>query len=631
MIEALHANGVQTAEGGLVVVVTDDYLRPELDTFNQQALQSKQPWLLVKPLGLVLWIGPFFHPPETGCWSCLAQRLRANRQTEKYITGQGQRKEPIRTAQCWLPATLALGYHAAALQIIEELSTGSTRLRGRMVTIDLAARETREHVLVKRPQCPRCGEPPVGQAGRLAGKSAKPQAAGGGRQPKRCRGDGGHRTLTPAETYERFKHHVSPILGAVTELMPALGPWHELTPTFVAGHNFSMGVDSIVFLRESVRGMSGGKGVTEIQAKVSGLCEALERYSGIYAGDEVAVRGSYVSLQPDAIHPNDCMGFSAEQIRIRMEWNTTQPHSRCHLIPHPLDEQMEIDWTPLWSLTHERVRYLPTAFCYYGHPEFRGRWCSPDSNGTAAGNTPEEAILQGFLELVERDAAAIWWYNRLRRRAVDLASFDNPYLDAIQDHYQSLERDLWVLDITSDLPVATFACLSHHRNRPCQDILLGFGSHFDPAVALLRAITEVNQFLPSVTLTNPDGSTRYLFGDELARRWWKTATLEENPYLLPDLDVPPAKRSDFHDPSSDDLVDDVRTCVELVRSRDMEMLVLDQTRPDIGLSVVKVVVPQLCHFWRRFGKQRLYDVPVNMGFRQRPLRADEFNPHSIFF
>ena len=40
------------------------------------------------------------------------------------------------------------------------------------------------------------------------------------------------------------------------------------------------------------------------------------------------------------------------------------------------------------------------------------------------------------------------------------------------------------------------------------------------------------------------------------------------------------------------------------------MLVLNQTRPDIGLPVVKVIIPGLRHFWSRFGAGRLYDVPV---------------------
>ena len=58
----------------------------------------------------------------------------------------------------------------------------------------------------------------------------------------------------------------------------------------------------------------------------------------------------------------------------------------------------------------------------------------------------------------------------------------------------------------------------------------------------------------------------------------------------------------------------------------MELLVLDQTRPDIGMPVVRVVVPGLRHFWQRFAPGRLYDVPVEMGRRDRPLAEDELNP-----
>jgi hypothetical protein len=75
----------------------------------------------------------------------------------------------------------------------------------------------------------------------------------------------------------------------------------------------------------------------------------------------------------------------------------------------------------------------------------------------------------------------------------------------------------------------------------------------------------------------------------------------------------------------------VRLCVETARRHGVEVLVLDQTRPDIGLSVERVLAPGLCHFWRRLGCRRLYEVPVAMGWLDRPLRADELNPYSIFF
>jgi len=56
---------------------------------------------------------------------------------------------------------------------------------------------------------------------------------------------------------------------------------------------------------------------------------------------------------------------------------------------------------------------------------------------------------------------------------------------------------------------------------------------------------------------------------------------------------------------------------------------LDQTRPDIGLRVVKVFVPGMRHFWARFGPGRLYDVPVAMGWVERPLTEDQLNPSHL--
>jgi hypothetical protein len=79
------------------------------------------------------------------------------------------------------------------------------------------------------------------------------------------------------------------------------------------------------------------------------------------------------------------------------------------------------------------------------------------------------------------------------------------------------------------------------------------------------------------------------------------------------------------------LKDDVQTCVEIARRADLETLVLDQTRPDVGMRVCRVIVPGLRHFWRRLGPGRLYDVPVQLGWLDKPLPEDELNPFSLFF
>lgn len=145
------------------------------------------------------------------------------------------------------------------------------------------------------------------------------------------------------------------------------------------------------------------------------------------------------------------------------------------------------------------MRYLPTEYCYF-HPSplDDGRSCFGCSNGNAAGNTREEAILQGFLELVKRDHVALWWYNRLRRPSVDLESFDEPYLRQLMAFLASRGRDLWVLDLTADLGIPVFTALSRRTDHQPERIAFGFGAHLEPRLALLRAVTEMNQLLASL-------------------------------------------------------------------------------------------------------------------------------------
>ncbi|MEH2038618.1 MAG: YcaO-like family protein [Nostoc sp.] len=194
-----------------------------------------------------------------------------------------------------------------------------------------------------------------------------------------------------------------------------------------------------------------------------------------------------------------------------------------------------MDWTPVWSLTHQEFKYLPTAYCYYGYqPDYKPD-CWADSNGCAAGNTLEEAILQGFMELVERDAVALWWYNFLQKPQVDLDSFDEPYFQSLKQYYQTINREIWVLDITSDLNIPVFAAVTRRSDRSVEDIVLGYGAHFDAKIAISRALTEVNQILLNVLFTKVDGSTNYPpSADRLVLDWWKTATLSNQPYLVPD-------------------------------------------------------------------------------------------------
>jgi thiazole/oxazole-forming peptide maturase SagD family component len=252
------------------------------------------------------------------------------------------------------------------------------------------------------------------------------------------------------------------------------------------------------------------------------------------------------------------------------------------------------------------------------------------SNGNAAGNTLEEAILQGFFELVERDSVALWWYNRPRRPGVDLDSFGDPYLDRLREFLHRRGREAWVLDLTSDLNVPVFAAVCRARGGAEERIVLGFGAHLDARLALLRAVTEMNQMLSSL-LREPEGEVlAEHVTDAETGHWLRTATAANQPYLLADDAAPPPTAADYPRSWSDDVSEDVRACQALVERQGMEILVLDQTRSEIGLPVVKVIVPGLRHFWARFAPGRLYGVPVRLGWLARPPAEEELNPIPMF-
>lgn len=296
-------------------------------------------------------------------------------------------------------------------------------------------------------------------------------------------------------------------------------------------------------------------------------------------------------------------------------------------IPKPFDETQTIDWTPVWSLTEQTHKYLPTAFCYYNYklPK-EHRFCSADSNGNAAGGTLEDAILQGFLELAERDSVALWWYNRLPRSSVDLASFNEPYLLDLQRWYESQQRELWVLDLTTDLNIPAFAAVSRYRGGEKEYIIAGYGAHFDPKIAILRAVTEVNQIGCHLPENYPSADA-----ESALSYWFEHATIANQPYLAPDRAMPVKQYADYPPQWSDDIQQDVLMCAERAKQAGLEMLVLNQTRPDVGLPVVKVIVPGLRHFWSRFGAGRLYDVPVKLGWLPTALTEDQMNPMPMVF
>ncbi len=618
-LETMGACVGNEQQADLCLVLTDDYLRTDLAAINTVALKTKRPWLLVKMTGSELWLGPLFQPGETGCWVCLRQRLERNRVVHRFIANKNNLPTLPSTSLGSLPTTQATACNMAAIAAAQFLAGAVTGLEGKVLSLDWATHTAQNHKLVRHPYCPSCG---IAEHAVMQPMQLQPGKATFVR-------DGGHRSVTPEQTLKKYQHLVSPITGVVRMLL-AVREDDGIAYVYMAGHNQAIKIDQLVDLKRGLRNASSGKGMSETQAKVSALCETIERYSGELTGGELRVTRAFKDWpEHEAIHPNDIMLYSAQQYAERDFWNKNGSHF--NRIPELLADNTPIDWTPLWSLTHSRHVYLPTQLLYYSAPASESdktTYSMGCSNGNASGNTLEEAILQGFFELVERDAVALWWYNRLSKPGVAVETFGEAYLLELAEHYRNhYQRETWALDLTTDLGIPVFVAVSKLIEGKEDQILFGLGCHLDARIALQRAYAEMNQMLG---MAHSDNGVELSLENNEILEWLRNATVDNQPYMLANTSQPLTRFSDYPLQHSGEFLQDIKHCRSIIEGLGMEMLVLDQTRADVGMPVVKVVVPGLRHFWARFAPGRLYDVPVRMGWLDKPLLENELNPISIF-
>ncbi|MDD9939584.1 MAG: TOMM precursor leader peptide-binding protein [Myxococcales bacterium] len=598
--------GGQAACASLWVV--DDYLHDTLRTANQVHSDTPAPWCLVKPFGTIAWAGPILAPGRGPCWACLAHALAHNQPLRHAISPHMQ--SSALHAGGALPVTRRLAFDLVSFALARVLadSDRDDPLYNHILSVDLRSLETTRHRVVRRPQCPCCGNP--GWMGEQASRALELSA-----RTKRQPHDGGYRQALANETFERLKHLTSPLIGPVNFVDPMPVRHCGLKAVYVSGYSVSPAVGQNP--AECLR-VCAGKGQSHDQARASALCEALERKSGQYQGDEARLVASYAELGNRALHPRTLLGFSERQ------YSKCTPRDGAALdasrsVPRPLGDDQQISWTPAWPLVGGECRYVPFSYCFAEAPTDMGvEFCRPSGNGVAGGTCLEEAILQACLELIERDAVSIWWYNRIARPAIDLddlGSLDaaaGSYTRHLLADYKTRGLDVWVLDLTHDLGTPTCVAVSRPAQGPRGVFGLGFGCHLDPAIAIVRALTELNQIgdglhpvsgRPLIGFERlPD--KRFLFPSE------QQATM---PTALPHFDGP-------------DLLADVMECRRRLEQAGLEMLVVSKTRPDYDLEVAQVIVPGLRHFWPRFGPGRLYDTPVELGWLPEPNPESGLNP-----
>src|SRR5262245_31809744 len=364
---ALAALGVRVVKrpGDLTVTLVNDYLEGRLAELNRRRLADRTPWMLVQPSGIFPLVGPAFSPGQTACWVCLAGRMQRNREIKAFLA----RRQGRRVAASPLARNVfgQSPIQLAAVEIAKAIVTDfRTDLRDHLISLDLLGSTIVRHYVAARPQCPACGRKEL----RDPRRAPVPIELGGG--GKLVMTSGGYRAVSPGATVARFRKHVSPLTGVVSRL-ERIETDLPLNTNYFATHNFSGRPETVDDLKAGLSGGSFGKGSSAEQGEASALMEAIERYSGIFQGNEIRVTCRFTDFPPgDAIRPNDVLLYSDAQSR-RDRAPTSAPDEAHDMpAPDPFDPSAKLEWSPVWSLRDRRFRYFRPACCIFSTAALTG-------------------------------------------------------------------------------------------------------------------------------------------------------------------------------------------------------------------------------------------------------------------
>ncbi len=259
------------------------------------------------------------------------------------------------------------------------------------------------------------------------------------------------------------------------------------------------------------------------------------------------------------------------------------------------------DWIIGKTLPGHLMIRLPADLCLRRAPAVRAiQPIGALSSGCAAGPTTESATERAILELVERDAAALWWYGGRNPRAIDQTSqLDEVGRDLLAALRQgSSHRITHFLEITTELGVPAFASISTDLSG--FGFACGLGCRRDSKEALGAAIREMCQMELSAPLSaiklNARGPEALTIAD---RRHLKRAAFD-------------TKTCKFFQPATPDnplrvreTISDFEVLLRILQKKQIRVAVTDLTRDDIGIRVVRAMSPDLQPFDTTIKTKRL--------------------------
>ncbi|MEM9106606.1 MAG: YcaO-like family protein [Pseudomonadota bacterium] len=238
--------------------------------------------------------------------------------------------------------------------------------------------------------------------------------------------------------------------------------------------------------------------------------------------------------------------------------------------------------------------------------------------GCAVWREREGARRRALLELVERDAVAQTWYNRLGITRIT-EGLCNALLPApLVSHLEENRRFWGLYSVTTELKVHIVLSVSCEPDG--RRTAFGSAAGWDLASACHSAVTEMLQSENSLQL--------------MEKTYFDQTAGPGKPQRLPAHLAYARDRSVFSDflskADGESVIPDpdtVYTYNELLESctrKSIDIWEFDVTRSDLGIPCIKLISKDLCSWEPRFGKDRLYQGMVDRGLRRQRASESEF-------
>lgn len=373
---------------------------------------------------------------------------------------------------------------------------------------------------------------------------------------------GTHRAVSPEQTFATIRPYLA--RAGVTRIADVTRLDHVGVPTTLA-------------IRPNALTMacSSGKGVTIDQANVSGAMEAFELYAAETA-ELPAIRASYRDLAASHDAPAVANLPLSENNLFSLDW--------------------PFHWCFGWDLITQAEVPVPYATVGMSRSEAHALNLGAfqaSSNGLGAGNSFLEAIASALYETIERDAMACRHHAAVYNgqalplfREAELRS--RPLVAQVLDKCDRADVRVVVYDSTNDIGVPTFVAIAYDRTDHGVGLMRGSGTHLDPEIAVLRAITEALQARLNFIAGSRDDIFRSAFAR--ARSNWRPMMNKLERAFQEDT---PAGRLG---PScaNETFEQDVTTLLNHIRAIGLpHVVVFDLTPEDFPIHVVRVIVPGL--------------------------------------